>query len=79
MVGAGILDGDYVVVRSQPDAEDGEIVAALVGDDEATVKRLRRRQGRVVLESENPHYDPMEFDAGVTILGKVVSVLRKVR
>ena len=45
MVGAGILDGDLVVVRSQPDADDGEIVAALVDGEEATVKRLRRRDG----------------------------------
>ncbi len=45
MVGAGILDGDLVVVRSQPDADDGEIVAAMVDGEEATVKRLRRRDG----------------------------------
>lgn len=79
MIEAGIFDGDYVVVRSQPDALDGEIVAALVDEEEATVKRLYRRNGTVVLQSENPAYDPMVFEDGVRVLGKVVSVLRKIR
>lgn len=79
MIDAGILDGDYVVVRSQPDANDGDIVAALVNEEEATVKRLHRRNGKVILEAENPAYEPMEFDQGVRVLGKVVSVLRKLR
>lgn len=79
MVGAGILDGDYVVVRSQDDANDGEIVAALVDEEEATVKRLHRRGGTVTLVSENDAYEPMVFEGGVRVLGKVVSVLRKVR
>ena len=79
MVGAGILDGDLVVVRSQPDADDGEIVAAMVDGEEATVKRLRRRDGSIHLVSENPDYSPMVFDSGVEVLGKVVAVLRKVR
>ncbi len=79
MTGAGILDGDLVVVRAQPDAIDGEIVAALVGDDEATVKRIRRREGKVILVAENPAYPPMELDGDVAIIGKVVSVLRRVR
>jgi repressor LexA len=79
MIDAGILDGDYVVIRSQADANDGEIVAALVDEEEATVKRLRRSGGRVILEAENPAFDPMVFEDGVRILGKVVSVLRKVR
>jgi repressor LexA len=79
MIDAGIFDGDYVVVRSQPDALDGEIVAALVAEEEATVKRLYRRNGTVVLQSENSAYEPMVFGEGVRVLGKVVSVLRKVR
>jgi repressor LexA len=79
MIDAGILDGDYVVVRSQPDALDGEIVAALVDEEEATVKRLRRSGSTVILESENEAYEPMRFEGGVRILGKVVSVFRKVR
>lgn len=78
MVGAGILDGDYVVVRRQPDADDGQIVACLVDGEEATVKRIRRRDGVVVLESENPSFEPMVFTDGVQILGRVVSVLRRV-
>jgi repressor LexA len=72
---AGILDGDLVVVRSQPDASDGDIVAALI-EDEATVKRFRREDGRVILLPENPDYEPMVFTSGVRILGKVVAVLR---
>jgi repressor LexA len=79
MIDAGILDGDYVVVRSQSDAQDGDIVAALVEEEEATVKRLARQAGKVVLIAENPAYEPMVFEDGVRILGKVVSVLRKVR
>lgn len=79
MIEAGILDGDLVVVRRQDDATDGQIVAALVDDEEATVKRLYRRDGKVILESENPAYEPMVFDRDVRIIGKVVSVLRKVR
>lgn len=79
MIGAGILDGDYVVVRRQPTAEDGEIVAALVEGEEATVKRLQRRDGRIVLRSENPDYPPMVFAEGVEILGVVVAVLRRLR
>ena len=79
MIDAGILDGDLVVVRRQPDAEDGAIVAALVDGEEATVKRLRREPGRVVLIPENPNMEPMVFTAGVEILGKVVAVLRSLR
>lgn len=79
MIGAGILDGDLVVVRSQPDAEDGEIVAALLDGEEATVKRLRRRDGLVILVAENPAYPPIERDRDVAIMGKVVSVLRRLR
>ncbi|MFQ5948472.1 MAG: transcriptional repressor LexA [Acidimicrobiia bacterium] len=79
MIDAGILDGDYVVVRRQPDALDGDLVAALVDDEEATVKRLWRKDGRVMLISENPAYAPMVFTEGVEILGKVVAVLRNFR
>ena len=78
MIDAGILNGDYVVVRRQDDATDGEIVAALI-EDEATVKRLERKSGRVILHSENPAYEPMVFDEGVKLVGKVVSVLRSIR
>jgi len=76
MTGAGIMDGDTVVVRQQATADEGEIVAALI-DDEATVKRLSRRGGKVRLLAENPDYDPIEPDE-VSLLGKVVAVLRRV-
>ncbi len=79
MTGAGILDGDFVVVRQDADARNGEIVAALVDGEEATVKRLERRGGQVILHSENPAFDPMVFDEGVELLGKVVTVLRSIR
>jgi repressor LexA len=77
MIEAGILDGDLVAVRSQKDARDGEIVAALIDGDEATVKRLRRHEGNVILEPANPAYEPMVYSDGVELVGKVVSVLRR--
>ena len=77
MTGSGILDGDLVVVRSQPRVENGEIAACLVDGEEATVKRLERRDGRVILHSDNPSYEPMVFTSGVEVLGKVVTVLRR--
>jgi repressor LexA len=77
MIGAGILDGDYVVVRQQPTARDGEIVAALIEGEEATVKRFFRRDGMVVLKPENPALKPLELREGVEIIGPVVSVLRR--
>lgn len=76
MIDAGILDGDFVVVQSQKEARDGEIIAFLIDGEEATVKRLERRDGAVVLHSENPAYEPMVFTSGVEILGRVVTVLR---
>jgi repressor LexA len=79
MIGAGILDGDLVVIRAQDDARDGEIVAALlpgVAEEEATVKRLRRQDGRVMLVPENPALEPFEMTEG-RILGVVTAVMRK--
>jgi repressor LexA len=77
MIDAGIHEGDLVAIRSQQEARDGEIVAALVDGEEATVKRLRRKDGKVILESANPDYPPMVFSDGVELVGKVVSVLRR--
>lgn len=74
MVDAAICDGDWVVVRRQPVAENGEIVAAML-DGEATVKTLRRRDGHVWLLPHNPAYSPIDGDQA-TVLGRVVSVLR---
>lgn len=79
MQDAGILDGDLVVVRRQPDASDGEIVAAIIDNEEATVKRLFRRDGNVVLHAENEAYEDIVLSGGVGILGVVVSVLRRLR
>jgi repressor LexA len=79
MIGAGILDGDVVVVRSQDHARDGDIVAALLpgpAEDEATVKRLGHEGSRVMLIPENPSLESFEMPDG-RILGKVVSVLRR--
>ncbi len=78
MIDAGIFDGDYVVVRRQPDARDGQIVATLINGEEATVKRLQRLDGRVVLKAENPAFPPMVFSEGVEILGVVVALMRRV-
>jgi repressor LexA len=77
MIDAGIHEGDLVAINRQPDARDGEIVAALIDGEEATVKRLQRKDGKVYLHSENPAYAPMVFSDGVELIGKVVSVLRR--
>jgi repressor LexA len=79
MINAGIFDGDLVVVRRQPDAGNGELVAALIDGEEATVKRFRREGDRVLLLPENPAYEPIVLRGGVEIVGKVVAVLRAVR
>ncbi len=76
MIDAAICDGDWVVVRSQPTAENGEIVAALL-DDEATVKTLKRSDGKAWLLPANAAYDPIDGDLA-HIVGKVVAVLRRV-
>ena len=76
MVDAAICDGDWVVVRQQPTADNGEIVAAMI-DGEATVKTFRRRDGHVWLIPHNPAYTPIDGDAA-TILGKVTAVLRRI-
>ena len=76
MVDAAISDGDWVVVRQQADAENGEIVAAMI-DGEATVKTWRRRDGHAWLIPHNPAYSPIPAD-DASILGRVVTVLRKV-
>jgi repressor LexA len=78
MIEAGILDGDFVVVRAQPDADNGDIVVAGIPGEEATVKRFARRRGKVVLTPANPVLEPMEFPAEeVSLFGKVVTVLRR--
>ena len=74
MIGAGILDGDRVVVRAQPTADNGEIVVALLGDS-ATVKRFRKDGKQIWLLPENPAYDPIDGNQA-QIIGKVKAVIR---
>ena len=76
MVDAAICNGDYVVIRQQPTAENGEIVAAMI-EGEATVKTFQRKDGKIWLLPHNPAYDPID-GTHATILGKVTAVLRKV-
>ena len=78
MIDAGILDGDYVVVRQQAEAKNGEIIVAGIPGEEATVKTFTKHGSRVVLMPSNSRLAPMEFDAGeVEIFGRVVTVLRR--
>lgn len=78
MIDAGILDGDFVVVRQQPEAANGDVVVAGIPGDEATVKTFALRRGKVVLTPANPTMAPMEIDPkDVTVYGKVVTVLRR--
>jgi repressor LexA len=74
MIGAGIFDGDLVAIRQQPDANNGEIVAALI-EDEATVKRFYRDGDHVRLQPENPAYAPL-LCQDVKVLGRVVMSIR---
>lgn len=74
MIGAAILDGDMVVVRPQSTADDGQIVVARIGD-EATVKRLQRKNGKVWLMPENPNYAPID-GSEVELVGIVKAVIR---
>jgi len=76
MIGDAICDGDTIVVRSQPSAENGEIVAALIGD-EATVKRLDKSSRPARLLPANPNYEPIPLAReDVRILGKVIGLVR---
>lgn len=83
MIGARIFDGDIVCIRSQPEVESGEIAAVQVGEDEATLKRVKIYPDHIVLEPENPNYRPMTFwdeeMAKVKILGKATHFISEVR
>ncbi|CAA0098498.1 LexA repressor [Mycolicibacterium vanbaalenii] len=76
MIDAAICDGDWVVVRQQSDADNGDIVAAMI-DGEATVKTLKRTRGQVWLMPHNPAFDPIPGN-DAAVLGKVVTVIRKI-
>lgn len=78
MIDAGILDGDFVVVRQDSDVRKGDVVVAGIPGEEGTVKTFTRKGNKVVLLPANTRLQPMEFDAGdVTIYGKVVTVVRR--
>lgn len=78
MIDAGIFDGDTVLIHKQPTASNGEIVVALVDDEEATLKRLRRKGNSVALEAANPAYETRIFGPErVAVQGKLVGLLRK--
>ena len=77
MIDAGILDNDYVVVQKQSTAHNGQIVAALVDGEEATIKTFQKSDTAITLLPANDAYEPMVFSTGVEILGVVVAVLRR--
>ena len=78
MIEAGILDGDTVIIRRQETADTGDIIVALVDDEEATLKRLRRRGASIALEAANPAYETRIFGPDrVKIQGKLVSLMRR--
>jgi len=76
MIEAAICDGDWVAIRRQPVAENGEVVAAMI-DGEATVKTFKRRDGDIWLMPQNAAYQPIPGN-NATILGRVVAVMRRV-
>lgn len=75
MVGAGIMEGDIAIIKKQPAADNGDIVAALLGNSETTLKRLRKKERHYYLEAANSDYPPIfeEF----TVIGKLITVIRK--
>lgn len=82
MIDAGIFDGDYVIIRQQPTAHSGEIVAAMMPSEygdapEATVKTIRHKGSAIIFEPANERLSPFEAPAGTEVLGKVVGVFRK--
>jgi repressor LexA len=78
MINAGILDGDYVVIRRADSANSGEIVVALVMGEEATLKRLRRKGASIALEAANPAYETRIFGPDqVAVQGRLVGLIRR--
>ncbi len=78
MIEAGILDGDTVVIKKQENADTGDIVVALIDDEEATLKRLRKRGNAIALEAANPAYETRIFGPDrVRIQGKLISLVRR--
>lgn len=75
MIDAGIMDGDVAVIRKQKTADNGDIIAALLDNNEVTLKRLKRGAGRFFLEAANSKYPPIHKD--FSIIGKLVNIIRK--
>ncbi len=78
MINAGILDGDYIVVKEGPTAENGDIVVALVDGEEATIKRFYREKNRIRLQPENDAMEPI-YAQNVSIIGKAIGLFRKIQ
>jgi repressor LexA len=78
MIEAGILDGDYVIVRQQQTASNGDIVVAMTEDDEATVKTFYKERDHIRLQPENPTMEPLRYNH-VTVLGKVIGIFREMQ
>ena len=76
MIGDHILDGDYVMVKPQQDASSGDIVIALLNQEEVTVKRLYKKDSKITLQPSNPLYKPIVTEEAI-ILGKVIGILRR--
>jgi repressor LexA len=75
MIGSRIYDGDRVLIRKQPEVEDGEVAVVRINSHEATLKRVKRHDGQVILYPDNPNYDPIIIkEEGAEIIGKVVKV-----
>jgi repressor LexA len=78
MINAGILSGDYVVIRKTDTAQSGEIVVALVDDETATLKRLRKKGASIALEAANPNYKTQIYNDGqVKVQGRLVGLMRR--
>lgn len=77
MVEAGIMNGDYVIVRQQQTADNGDIVVAMTEEDEATVKTFYKERDHIRLQPENPAYEPLRLNR-VTILGRVIGLFRDI-
>lgn len=77
MIEAGIMNGDYVIVRQQQTADNGDIVVAMTEEDEATVKTFYKERDHIRLQPENPSYEPLRLNR-VTILGKVIGLFRDI-
>jgi repressor LexA len=76
MIGDHILDGDYVMVKPQNDANNGDIVIVLLNQEEVTVKRIYKQNGQIVLKASNPLYQPIKTKEAI-VLGKVIGVMRR--